>query len=119
MIKIILHRKGQVYEGEVKENTNLVVQAGIRQFPHPNLAYRCGMGKCATCTCRVLAGAGHLPAPNWKERKQLGKLLDEGYRLTCQLWLTHDIELTQDIEPVHPQDEGTVGTLQVAIGERG
>lgn len=107
MVKVTFHKGGQVYNGEVQENTNLVVRAGIRQFPHPNLAYKCGMGKCATCACRVLDGAEHLPAPNWKEKKQLGALLDDGYRLVCQLWLTHDIELTQDIAPVHDH----VGTL--------
>lgn len=102
MVKVVLHKNGEAHRGEVRENTNLVVQAGIRQFPHPNLAFRCGMGKCATCACQVLAGADHLPPPNWKEKKQLGAVrLDQGYRLVCQLWLTHDIELTQDVEPVH------------------
>ncbi len=101
MVKVTFHKGGQVYRGEVQENTNLVVRAGIRQFPHPNLAYKCGMGKCATCACKILDGGEHLPAPNWKEKKQLGGLLDEGYRLVCQLWLTHDVELTQDVEPVH------------------
>jgi ferredoxin len=48
-----------------------------------------------------LPGAGrgeHLPAPNWKERKQLGERLEQGYRLTCQLWISHDVELAQDEE---------------------
>jgi ferredoxin len=100
MVKVVLHKHGKTYEGEVQENSNLVVRAGIRQFPHPNLSYKCGMGKCATCACKVLDGAEHLPAPNWKEKKQLGARIDDGYRLVCQLWLTHDIELTQDIEPL-------------------
>lgn len=100
MPKILLHKNGQVHEGEVKENTNLVVRAGIKQFPYPNLSYSCGMGKCAKCACIVLAGAEHLPAPNWKEKKQLGDRLEEGYRLACQLWINHDIELSQDnIDP--------------------
>jgi ferredoxin len=96
MPRIVLHRDGQVHQGDVKENTNLVVRAGIRQFPFPNLRYECGMGKCAKCACRILAGAEHLPPPNWKEKKQLGERLDQGWRLTCQLWISHDIELTQD-----------------------
>ncbi|HEX8885780.1 MAG TPA: ferredoxin, partial [Noviherbaspirillum sp.] len=46
------------------------------------------------------AGGEHLPAPNWKEKKQLGDKLDQGYRLACQLWINHDIELSQDnIDP--------------------
>jgi ferredoxin len=46
----------------------------------------------------VLAGAEHLPPPNWKEKKQLGERLEQGYRLVCQLWLEHDIELIQETQ---------------------
>lgn len=93
---VTLHKNGHVYTDEVKDNTNLVVRAGIRQFPYPNLRYECGMGKCSKCACRVLAGAEHLPPPNWKEKKQLGDRLQQGYRLVCQLWIEHDIELEQE-----------------------
>jgi ferredoxin len=96
---VVLRKNGQVHQGEVKENTNLVVRAGIRQFPYPHLRYGCGMGKCARCACRVLQGAEHLAPPNWKEKKQLGERLDAGFRLVCQLWLNHDIELLQEDEP--------------------
>jgi ferredoxin len=99
---VILHRDGQAYQDEVAENTNLVVRAGIRQFPFPHLRFGCGMGKCAKCACRVLKGAEQLPEPNWKEKKQLGPRLDEGYRLVCQLWLHHDVELAQDKNPIAP-----------------
>lgn len=96
MPHVVIHKKGEVFAGDVKENSNLVVRAGIRQFPYPHLRYECGMGKCAKCACRVIAGGEHLPAPNWKEKKQLGELLDEGYRLLCQVWIQNDIELEQD-----------------------
>lgn len=96
---VTFHKNGQVYRDEVQPNTNLVVRAGIRQFPYPNLSYQCGMGKCASCACRVLAGAEHLPPPNWKEKKQLGDRLAQGYRLVCQLWLEQDIELAQEAQP--------------------
>lgn len=99
---VVLHRDGQTHRGEVKDNTNLVVMAGIRKFPYPNLRYSCGMGKCAQCACRVLKGGEHLPPPNWKEKKQLGARLDDGYRLVCQLWLHADIELSQDAVPLKP-----------------
>jgi ferredoxin len=89
------HKDGQVYRDEVKPQTNLVVRAGIKQFPYPHLNYQCGMGKCATCACQVLAGAEHLPPPNWKEKKQLGERIEQGFRLVCQLWIEHDIELMQ------------------------
>jgi ferredoxin len=96
MPKIVIYAKGQRYEGEVKEKTNLVVRAGIKQFPYPHLKYRCGMGKCGTCTSRILKGAEQLPEPNWKEKKVLGERLALGYRLCCQIWVEHDLELTQD-----------------------
>ena len=99
---VVFHKSGQVHQGEVKENTNLVVRAGIKQFPYPHLRYGCGMGKCAKCACRVIRGSEHLAPPNWKEKKQLGSRLDEGYRLVCQLWLGHDIELLQEDEALLP-----------------
>jgi len=100
---VVLHRHGQVHQGEVKENTNLVVRAGIKQFPHPHLRYGCGMGKCLRCACRILKGAEHLPEPNWKEKARLGDdRLGQGYRLMCQIWFTHDVELEQDEAPLQP-----------------
>jgi ferredoxin len=100
---VVLHREGQVHQGEVKPGSNLVVRAGIREFPYPHLRYGCGMGKCGKCACRVVRGAEHLPAPNWKEVKRLGAQLDVGLRLICQLWIEHDIELAQpDAVPEFP-----------------
>ncbi|MCX5496635.1 2Fe-2S iron-sulfur cluster binding domain-containing protein [Kaistia dalseonensis] len=96
MPTVVFHKNGEIYRDEVKDNTNLVVRAGIKQFPFPHLKYSCGMGKCATCTCKILSGAEHLAAPNWKEKKQLGEKLDQGYRLACQLWIHQDIELMQE-----------------------
>jgi len=116
--RIILHRGDKTFEGEVDENTNLVVKAGIRQFPFPNLRYGCGMGKCARCACRVLKGAEHLPEPNWKEKKQLGdERLNEGFRLVCQLWLFNDIELDQPTMPLLPLARTPVDALGRAITE--
>jgi len=92
---ITFRKNGQTYQDEVKAGSNLVVRAGIKQYPYPHLSYQCGMGKCATCACRIIAGAENLPPPNWKEKKQLGARLDQGFRLACQLWLEHDLELEQ------------------------
>lgn len=96
MLHVTVHKNGHTFEGEVKPESNLVVRAGIKQFPFPHLAYGCGMGKCGKCAARVIAGGEHLPKPNWKEEKILGSRLADGFRLCCQVWLTHDIELTQD-----------------------
>ena len=92
---ITFHKNGQTFQDEVKAGSNLVVRAGIKQYPYPHLTYQCGMGKCATCACKIIAGAENLPPPNWKEKKQLGERLDQGFRLACQLWLEHDLELEQ------------------------
>lgn len=100
MPKVVLHKGDETFTDTVNDNTNLVVRAGIKQFPYPNLRYGCGMGRCAKCACKVISGAEHLPDPNWKEKKQLGDRLEQGYRLICQLWLTHDIELVQELEIV-------------------
>ncbi|HEY8050555.1 MAG TPA: 2Fe-2S iron-sulfur cluster-binding protein [Ramlibacter sp.] len=104
---VVLHKNGQVHRGEVGPQTNLVVKAGIRQFPYPHLNYKCGMGKCATCACQVLAGGEHLPPPNWKEKKMLADRLDQGWRLVCQLWIDHDIELMQPAVPLPPANAAT------------
>lgn len=93
---IKIHKNGEVFEGEVQPNTNLVVRAGIRQFPYPHLSYGCGMGKCAKCMCQVVKGGEALPEPNWKEKKMLGSRLGQGYRLACQLWVEADLELIQE-----------------------
>jgi ferredoxin len=96
-------RKGDdVFSEELPENTNLVVRTGIKKFPWPHLRFGCGMGKCGKCACRVLAGGEMLPEPNWKEKKVLEGRLDEGLRLACQLWLHHDVTLTQDGVAVTP-----------------
>ncbi|MFO1219425.1 MAG: 2Fe-2S iron-sulfur cluster-binding protein [Burkholderiaceae bacterium] len=103
MPRIVIHRLGQAHHGEVKDKSNLVVRAGIKQFPYPHLRYGCGMGKCGKCASRVLAGAEHLGEPNWKEQRVLGsERLAEGWRLMCQLWIERDLEIAQPDEPLLP-----------------
>ncbi|MED4906804.1 2Fe-2S iron-sulfur cluster-binding protein [Brevibacillus centrosporus] len=94
MPNVKLHQNGQVYEQEIGANSNLVVLAGIKKFPH--LKYGCGMGKCTKCTVKVLAGGESLPEPNWKENKMLGEKINQGYRLACQLYIHEDIEICQE-----------------------
>lgn len=97
MPQVIFRKGDEEFSEAVQDNTNLVVRAGIKKFPWPHLRYGCGMGKCGKCTCRILAGAESLGEPNWKEQKVLGgERLAEGQRLACQLWIHHDITLTQD-----------------------
>ena len=96
MPHVVFHKGGKTFRDDVADGANLVVRAGIKRFPFPHLSYGCGMGKCGKCACRVLGGAEHLPPPNWKEEERLGARLAAGWRLVCQLWLAHDIELLQD-----------------------
>ena len=84
------------YEENVSNNTNLVVQAGIKKFPHPYLKYKCGMGTCGTCASRILSGIENLTEPTWKEVKVLKEKLNLGYRLACQFRIIKDIQLKQD-----------------------
>lgn len=98
---VTFHKNGSVFQEEVPQKTNLVVMAGIRKFPFPHLSYGCGMGKCGKCACHILSGAEHLPEPGWKEKKVLGHRLEHQVRLACQLWLTGDLELSQD-DPASP-----------------
>jgi ferredoxin len=100
MPKVILHVDGTIVEQQVKDNANLVVLAGIRQFPQ--LKYGCGMGRCTKCTCRVISGGESIAPPNWKEIKMLGDKVEEGYRLTCQLTIEKDIEISQENISIQP-----------------
>lgn len=90
-----IHKGEEIFEGEVPSNSNLVVRAGIKNFPYPHLSYGCGMGKCAKCMCKIIESNEALPDPNWKEKKMLGERIDQGYRLACQLWINEDIEISQ------------------------
>ena len=93
-VRVISENK--IIEENVTENTNLVVQAGIKKFPYPYLKYKCGMGTCGTCASLIISGKNNLPEPTWKEVKVLKEKLDFGYRLACQFRISHDIEIKQD-----------------------
>lgn len=108
MPKVILHVDGTVVQQEVKENANLVVLAGIDEFP--KLKFGCGIGRCTRCTCKVIDGAEGLDPPNWKEQQMLGDKLEEGYRLTCQLTIQGDIEISQENIKVKPPKRRTTLT---------
>ena len=94
LVKIISENK--IIEENVTENTNLVVQAGIKKFPYPNLKYKCGMGTCGNCSSLIIKGQKYLPDPTWKEVKILKEKLQLGYRLACQFRISYDIEIKQD-----------------------
>ncbi len=53
LVRVILESK--IVEENVTENTNLVVQAGIKKFPYPYLKYKCGMGTCDEISMDILS----------------------------------------------------------------
>ena len=59
LVRVISENK--IIEENVTENTNLVVQAGIKKFPYPYLKYKCGMGTCGTCASLIISGKNNLP----------------------------------------------------------
>ena len=94
IVKIIQDDK--IFEKKVDKDTNLVVQAGIKNFPFPHLKYKCGMGSCGTCASKIISGRENLPEPTWKEIKVLKDKLDLGYRLVCQFRVVKDLEIKQE-----------------------
>ena len=94
IVKIIVGDK--VFEKNVELDINLVVQAGIKNFPFPHLKYKCGMGSCGTCASKIISGGENLAKPNWKEIKVLKDKLDSGYRLVCQFRVNKDLEIKQE-----------------------
>jgi ferredoxin len=118
MPRVILHKRGEVFADEVAENSNLVVRTGVRRFPYPHLTFGCGMGKCGKCACRVIAGGEHLPEPYWKESARLDGRIAQGFRLICQLWIRHDIEIEQDdaLNAAAVRDAAAAATAAVGHG---
>ena len=93
IVKII--KGDKVFKKNVEPDTNLVVQAGIKNFPFPYLKYKCGMGSCGTCASKIISGGENLTKPTWKEIKILKDKLDFGYRLACQFRVKNYLEIKQ------------------------
>lgn len=85
-----------IFEKKLDKNTNLVVQAGIKNFPFPYLKYKCGMGSCGTCECFIISGKENISEPTWKEKKILKEKLSLGFRLACQFRILNDVDLKQN-----------------------
>ena len=90
-----IHKDNEIFKGDVKVNVNLVVQAGIKQFPFPHLKHKCGMGTCGTCVSKIISGEEYIDKPSWKEIKVLKDKLKLGFRLACQFSVYEDIEIEQ------------------------
>ena len=66
--------------------------------------YKCASGNCGTDRSVVESGATNLSPPRKRERDRLGDLLDQGWRLACQTYVTGDISISWDKDqtPLNP-----------------
>jgi ferredoxin len=58
--------------------------------------WRCASGNCGTDRVLVVDGAEHTSPVRRRERDRLGELLDEGYRLACQTYVSGDVTVRWD-----------------------
>jgi ferredoxin len=69
-----------------------------------DVPYKCASGNCGTDRIYVESGANHLSPPRKRERDRLGELLDQGWRLACQTYVSGDISISWDKDqtPLNP-----------------
>ncbi len=78
-------------ELDVRPGTNLLKLIQEHRYDDQLPATCGGQGQCSTCAVRVLKGGGD---PNQNERDVLGDdQLAQGWRLSCQINVTQDIEI--------------------------
>jgi ferredoxin len=82
---------------EVPENSSVLRMSLRYDGELPN---RCGGGICGSCVCKIEEGAKYLDHVKPQERRKLGEeLLEKGYRLGCQTFVTNgDIAISWEEE---------------------
>ena len=60
------------------------------------IPFKCASGNCGTDRVRVVEGLEHTIAPRKRERDRLGELLQHGYRLSCQTYVSGDVTVEWD-----------------------
>lgn len=82
---------------EVPENSSILRMSLRYDGELPN---RCGGGICGNCVFKIEKGAEYLDAVKVQERRKLGnELLERGYRLGCQTFVTNgDIAISWNEE---------------------
>lgn len=60
--------------------------------------YKCASGNCGTDRVMIDEGRENLSAPRKRERDRLGPLLDEGWRLACQTYVSGNCAISWDPE---------------------
>lgn len=58
--------------------------------------YRCASGNCGTDRVLVTEGVEHLSPPQMRERDRLGNLLEQGWRLACQTYVSGNVSIKWD-----------------------
>ena len=70
------------------------------------IPFKCASGNCGTDRVRVLEGADHCVPPRRRERERLGELLDDGYRLACQTYVSGDVSVAWDPDQTEMEASG-------------
>lgn len=93
MVPIVVTLKGQTHQIEIpQDNTVLdgVLDKGL------DMQFECKAGVCDKCKVKVLEGMENLPPVNDSEVEQLGDLIQQGYRLSCQVTTKGPVKIAQD-----------------------
>ena len=80
--------------------------------------YKCASGNCGTDRIFVESGANNLSPPRKRERDRLGKLLDQGWRLACQTYVTGDISISWDKDQTTLNPNAVDKSLHNKVDER-
>lgn len=80
--------------------------------------FRCASGNCGTDRVYVTEGVDNLSPPRRRERDRLGDLLDQGWRLACQTYVSGDCAITWDPDQRPLDDRAVDRSLPTAANER-
>lgn len=92
LITIVATVAGKKHEVKMGKGENLLdgcidAKTGIK--------FQCKSGVCDTCKVKVISGTENLPPIQDSEREQLGDLVNQGYRLSCQIGASGPVEIEQ------------------------
>lgn len=92
LIGIVATIGGKKHEVKMGKGENLLdgcidAKTGIK--------FQCKSGVCDSCKVKVISGMENLPPVNEAEREQLGDLVNQGYRLSCQITASGPVEIQQ------------------------
>jgi len=90
MIAVKVTLGGQLFDVEIPKNENLLDGVNDKGVA---VKWDCKSGVCDTCKVRVLKGMENLSPPNDAEKSMLGDLVNQGYRLSCQVTASGPCEI--------------------------